>query len=80
MTTAHDVVGSRAMKPAANEQNNQPLTDNSVRTAYEEGIPMALVDVHGDKWCVFGDDRVPGFMDNSLLYSKREVFGFPLVK
>src|SRR6266516_3145533 len=61
-TTPDYVVISGAMKPSTSERNNQPVTDNVVRTAHEDGIPMASIEIHGDKWCVFGDDRVSGFV------------------
>lgn len=80
LTMPDGVLLFSAMHPSAIEQASQPTTGNSVRTAYEDGIPMASVEIHGDKWCVLGNDRVPGFVDDSLLYSKREVFGFALVK
>jgi hypothetical protein len=62
-------------------QKAEPLTDeNAAKTPYEDGIPTALIEVHGDKWCVLGDIRLPDLMDDALAFSKRQVFGFPLVK
>lgn len=51
--------------------------DNFIRTAYEDGIQTASIEVHGDKWCVFGNDL--GIVDDSSVFSKRYVFGFALV-
>ena len=42
--------------------------------------PMALAEIHGDKWCVLGDSGVPDVMDDPFVYSKLQVFGFPLEK
>lgn len=42
--------------------------------------PMASVEIHGDKWCVLGDSGLSDLMDDSLIYSKLQVFGFPLEK
>jgi hypothetical protein len=53
---------------------------NSARTAYEEGIPSASIQIHGDEWCVFGNVRLSNFVDYSLFFRERQVFGFPLVK
>jgi hypothetical protein len=49
------------------------------------GIPqpdaaMALTEIHGDKWCVFGDAGISDFVNDALRYSKTQVFGFPLSK
>ena len=44
----------------------------------ESHAPMALAEIHGDVWCVLGNRGISDFVDDSLLYSKRQVFGFPL--
>ena len=42
--------------------------------------PMALAEIHGDKWCVLGNSGVSDVMDDPFVYSKLQVFGFPLEK
>jgi hypothetical protein len=68
------------MKKQSQKKEKAQADLNAARTAYEEGIPMASIEVHGDKWCAFGNDSLSAFVDNPLLYCKREVFGFALVE
>ena len=42
--------------------------------------PMALTEIHGDKWCVLGDRRLSDLANDSFVYSKLQVFGFSLEK
>lgn len=56
----------------------QPSAGYFVAGSYDE--PMSSVEIHGDKWCVFGNSRVSDLADDSLVYSKLQVFGFALAK
>lgn len=42
--------------------------------------PMSSVEIHGDKWCVLGNGGVLNFVDDTLLYGERKIFGFALSK
>lgn len=79
-----DISGERNKSATANRKNMQNDTTGkykaAVRTAYEEGIPSASINIYGDKWCVFGNDRVLNIIDDSLFFSERNVFGFSLMK
>ena len=46
----------------------------------QRGEVMALAEIHGDQWCVFGDSGLSDFVNDPLFYSKLQVFGFPLSK
>lgn len=72
------VSGNPSMNIGAKQDCERSSTE--ARTAHEEGIPSASIQIYGDKWCVFRDIGFLNFMDNSLFFREREVFGFPLVK
>ena len=61
-----------------NQIANQPTVGYFV--AGEFGQPMASVEIHGDKWCVLGNSRVSDLVDDTLVYSELQVFGFSLTK
>ena len=61
-------------------QEKIPSDSNTVRTAFEEGIPSASIEVHGDKWCVWGNSGVGDLVDDALVFGERRVFGFALVE
>jgi hypothetical protein len=61
-----------------NQTSSQPTVGYFV--AGEFGQPMASVEIHGDKWCVLGNGRVSDVVDNTLVYSELQVFGFTLSK
>ncbi len=42
--------------------------------------PMASVQIHGDQWCVFGNRSSANLVNDASVYSKLQVFGFPLSK
>lgn len=68
-----------AMKPTS-AQLDQPDTNNTIRVAFEDGIPTASVQVHGDKWCTARDRWIDNVVDNSPLLGERSVFGFALME
>lgn len=57
---------------------DQPPVGYFVAGAFD--APMASVEIHGDKWCVLGNNRFSDLMNDSLVYSKLQVFGFSLEK
>jgi len=78
LVTVLTVSSNPSMNIGAKQDRDRPSTE--VRTAHEEGIPAASIQIYGDEWCIFGNIRLSNFMDNSLFLSERQVFGFPLVK
>jgi hypothetical protein len=80
LTTRGDWVICGGMKSTPCEQADEPIASSGIRTAYEDGIPAASIEVYGDKWCVFGNDNVSNLMDDALFFSKRNVFGFALME
>ena len=57
-----------------------PADINTVRTAYEEGIPAASIEIHGYKWCIWGNNGVNDLVDDALVFGERRVFGFALME
>jgi len=57
---------------------DQPPVGYFVAGAFS--APMASVEIHGDKWCVLGNNGFPDLMNDSLVYNKLQVFGFSLEK
>ena len=80
LTPPGELLLSGVMRSPACEQTNRPVNDNGVRTAYEDGIPTASIEVYGDKWCVFGNCGVSNLVDDSLFFSESQDFGFPMPK
>jgi len=72
--------GSYALK-VMDQTSELPSRDtNRVKLAHEEGIPTASVEIYGDKWCIFGNNRFEDFVDDPLFFCKRNVFGFSLME
>lgn len=61
-----------------NQTGDQPTVGYFVAGTFDQ--PMASIEIHGDQWCVWGNDRVSDFSNDALVYSKGQVFGFPLAK
>ncbi len=71
---------SNPMNPVPDHTTRPETNNGTVNTAYEDGIPMASIEVHGDKWCVFGDQGIFRFEDDSLFFRERNIFGFALME
>ncbi len=60
--------------------NDQPTVGYFFAGEPQAEKPMALTEIHGDKWCVLGDSRVSDVVDDPLVYRELQVFGFSLEK
>jgi len=61
-----------------NQTASQPTVGCFIAGTFDQ--PMASVEIHGDQWCVLGDNGVLDLMDNAFVYRERQVFGFSLAK
>lgn len=64
---------------------NQKLEELKNRIDFFAGIKpetddTILFEVHGDDWCLLGNDRRTNVINDPFFFSKLQVFGFPIHK
>lgn len=73
-------MGSKAMVAELIENQIENGVEYFAGIKPESLTHTLLLEIHGDQWCLFGDDRRSDISNDPLFFSKFKVFGFTLAE